>query len=127
MAITETGYPAAPFSVGDVSFNGNEEKQALFYRMLFHEACKNKKVKFITNFAGRDLTYYMENLRRSAEEDPPFISRELVDFFQYFEFTGIFDAEGNAREATSVWQDVFSLPWFSEMDYATSSITMTSH
>ena len=33
-----------------------------------------------------------------------------MEFYQYFEHTGIYDADGNPRAATTVWKDTFNLP-----------------
>lgn len=110
IAITETGYASIPFLIEQTPFEATEEKQARFLKMLFAEAEKHGGVEFIVNFATRDLTEHMEKLRIRSLEDPPFISPLLMNFLKFFEFIGLYDADGNPKLATQVFKDVAALP-----------------
>src|SRR5262249_8974466 len=98
VAITETGFPMASFTVKNQIFQSSPEKQAQFYRLLFAEAEKHQ-FEFVTSYTPYDMTPFMDRLRAGANQNPPTVSPSLVEFFKYFEFMGLFDLNGGPRPA----------------------------
>ncbi|MFK8031723.1 MAG: TIM-barrel domain-containing protein [Gammaproteobacteria bacterium] len=117
LAITEMGYPHSSFSsdVWGLPFVSDADKQARFIRLLLEEAEQNGNVEFVNGFSTRDITPYMDKLRALSLEEPPFISSDLVDFFQIFEFNGLFDSVGNPLLAGDVWLSSLGLSYAPEI------------
>jgi alpha-glucosidase len=109
VGITETGYPTSTFHVNNLFFAGTQEKQRESLQLMFYEAGKYG-FEFVTNFSVRDQTQYMDKLRARAQETPPFISPELVNFFKYFEFIGIFNSDGTAKTAADLFASTLAIP-----------------
>lgn len=110
IAITETGYPAQTFKIKNLFFPTSPEKQATYLKLLFADVQKWGSVEFVTNFSVRDQTAFLDKLRASSLWTPPYISPDLVEFFNYFEFIGVIDAAGNLRPAADVWVNEFGVP-----------------
>jgi len=125
IAITETGYPAASFTVKNLYFPADATKQAAYLKMLFADVQKWGNVEFVTNFSVRDQAPFIQKLQASALWTPPFISADLADFFNYFEYIGLFDSSGNARPAASLWVQEFGTPLQKPAPWSTP-VTLTS-
>ena len=112
IAITETGFPASTFQspTWQRTFAGSADKQALFLNLLLGEMGQTTGVEYINQFAPTDLTPYMDRLRASSVQTPPYISPALVDFFQIFEFNGIFAIDGTPLAAGALWDSVLAQP-----------------
>jgi alpha-glucosidase len=110
IAITETGYPSSSFTVQDLVFQSDAEKQARYVRFLFSEMQKHGGVEFVTYFAPRDLVPHIDKLVARSHESPPYISPQLVEFYRYFEFIGLLDEHGVARPALADFDTVSALP-----------------
>jgi alpha-glucosidase len=129
MAITETGYPAAAFSVRNQLFQGSLEKQAQYYRLLFAEA-EEHRLEFVTSFAPFDMTPFMDRLREAAAQNPPTVSPALVEFFKYFEFMGLFWLDGAIRPAGQLLLDLVTQPpvrentWITPLEITSPSGTI---
>lgn len=108
LAVTETGYPATPFYVKDQPIHGNPEKQQRYLRLLMTEMAKDGNVEFVVNFAVRDLVPAMNKWRARAAETPPFISSQLIEFYKYFEFIGVFNDDGSLRPGGEVLAQTFA-------------------
>lgn len=109
LAITETGFPADSFLIQGFPFDSTPEKQAIYQRLLMEDVAKFDNVEFVTNFLVRDNTPQMDRLRAQALVDPA-IDPALIEFFRYFEFTGLTDQNGVNRPGTEVWNNYFALP-----------------
>lgn len=105
IAVTETGYPAAGFTVAGRRYDGTPAAQAQFYRLLTEAADADGHVLFINQFATRDLTPYLDKLRALPGGEG---NAALVAFFQYFEHNGILTAGGQARDGSTAWAESLS-------------------
>jgi alpha-glucosidase len=110
-AITETDFPAASFSIFGTDYYGSLTKQERYMRMLLEEVERDGNFEFVLNYAIKDLTPQLDRMRLRAQEDPPFISPVLVEFFKIFEFTGLYDDDGTPRPAVDTWINRFLLPF----------------
>ncbi len=109
IAITETGYPAASFTVKNLSFVSDPIKQARFVNLLLDDVGKRDDVEFVTYFSSRDQTAYFDRLRAAATSAPD-ANTALLEFYKYFEFIGLFDAAGNRRPAADLIAALMAKP-----------------
>ena len=93
MAITETGYPAEPFTItfpeGPFVFEGTEEKQDQYMALLLTSA-QALDFRFIVNFVLRDYDAIWEQLGRD-------------ETLAIWRDTGIYDETGALRLAGDRW------------------------
>ncbi len=124
VAITETGFPSRPFNVKNQVFNASPEKQLQFYQSLFADAEKYH-FEFVTSFTAFDMTPFMDRLRAGAAEDPPTVSPDLVEFFKYFEFMGLYEIDGTSRLSGAWLLDYVSQP-MTRTDSWVTPVTLAS-
>jgi len=103
ICISETGYPAAAFTIngGSMAFNGTPQKQNNYFQNLF-TAADNNNVRFIINFVLRDYDKLWQAL--GSPDDTTKIRRN----------TGFFDANGNARTVYETWKNKLNLVYSSQ-------------
>lgn len=109
VAITETGFPANGFTVKNQIFQGSPEKQEQYYKLVFDEAEKYK-FEFVVSYTPFDMTPFMDRLRAGAAQKPPTVSPDLVEFFKYFEFMGLFQLNAPPRPAGNLVSNFVTLP-----------------
>jgi len=110
LGITETGFPAASFTVSGMPYVSDPAKQDRFLRILFSEVKRAGGVEFVNLYAIRDLTAHLTKLRARAGEVPPFMSAQLAEFYKFFEFMGLYDAAGQPRPGAATFDSLFRLP-----------------
>jgi hypothetical protein len=109
--VSETGWPAETFTVLNVPFFSDAEKQDRYYRLLFYEMTKTSAdVRQIISFAPRDSDRGWERLVAASQQDPPAVSVQFVEFYKYFRDIGIYDGEGGVRPATLTWKTELQRP-----------------
>jgi Dockerin type I domain len=112
VAVTESGFPAVPYSVLGTPFITDTDKQDRFYRLLFAEAEKTTApFEFIVSYSPRDSDLGWERLLQGSLENPPTVSPRFVEFYKYFKSIGVYDGAGNERAATRTWKDELALPY----------------
>ena len=107
-AITETGYPSTSFSVRGIFYESTMKKQADYQKFLLAELQKENDVIYLSNYSTHDITPRMDKLRHAAQWDPPFENAALIDFFQIFEFIGLFNADGSPKLSLTPWDDIYA-------------------
>ena len=111
IVIAETGWPAESYTVLDVPFFSDPEKQDRYYKLLFYEIEKSRAdFKFVINFAPRDSDLGWQRLLAASQQDPPTVSPQFVEFYKYFRDIGIYDGDGNPRPVTTTWRERLALP-----------------
>ena len=109
--VSETGWPAETFTVLNVPFFSDAEKQERYYRLLFYEMTKTSAdVQQIVSFAPRDSDRGWQRLVAASQQDPPAVSAQFVEFYKYFRDIGLYDGEGGVRPATLTWKTELQLP-----------------
>lgn len=98
IAITETGYPAQPFTIldGALTFEGTEEKQEAYIRRLFQEA-NAREFEFVINFIIRDYDTLYEQI-------------DGGDLEKLWRDTGLYDEDGQPRLALETWRGWLAKP-----------------
>jgi hypothetical protein len=109
--VSETGWPAESYTVLNIPFFSDADKQNRYYRLLFYEMEKTRsRVEDVISFAPRDSDLGWQRLLEDSEQNPPTVSPEFVEFYKYFRNIGIYDGEGNPRAATATWKGELALP-----------------
>lgn len=96
MAIAESGYPAAEFSIqkGKLVFRGTPEKQANFIRKLLAAAQRDRYL-FINNYILRDYEPLWEKIGKD-------------DLSAIWKNTGLYSADGQPRPALKLWKEALA-------------------
>lgn len=97
LAITETGYPAQVFSVGELTFEGTPEKQANYIGWLLTEA-QARDAELVVNFVLRDYDALWEKIGGG-------------DLAAAWRDTGLYDEDGNVRPALDLWRAALARPY----------------
>lgn len=99
IAITETGYPAQPFSIanGTIPFDGTPEKQNAYISRLLQEA-NDRDFEFVINFVVRDYDALYEWM-------------DGGDLELLWRDTGLYDEDGNPRLALDTWRAWLAKPF----------------
>jgi hypothetical protein len=102
LAVAETGYIAQPFIINvngtDVTISSDEMKQQKYISDLL-AACVKHKALFVTLFVVRDYDQLWEDMGSGT------------DLSVAWRDTGLYDENGDARPALSVWKEYLSRTW----------------
>jgi hypothetical protein len=96
LAVAETGYPAQNFNINvsgvSLAFESDQSKQEAYTRYLLESAQEHQFV-FVINFVMRDYDALWQAI--GGKEDLTIAWRD----------TGLFDEDGNERQALAVWRE----------------------
>lgn len=95
VAVSESSYPAQVWELQGLTFNGTQQKQNDFLKLLLSES-KKAQAKFVIWFAIRDYDTLWRDTLGSSDNTLPWRD------------TGLYDENGNERTAVSTWRLVFS-------------------
>ncbi len=97
LAISETGYPAQPFTISGLTFDGTPEKQADYFSRLLDYA-QEREMVFVVNFILHDYDALWEKVGST-------------DFAAIWRDTGLYDEDGSTRPALDVWRAALARPY----------------
>lgn len=106
IAIAETGYPAQSFHVAmgvDLQFDSDQRKQAGYIDLLLEKAQEHGFL-FVVNFVLRDYDALWEAI--GGREDLTILWRD----------TGLYDEDGNERQALTLWREWLARPFVPNSD-----------
>ena len=98
LAIAETGWPAADFTMFGKTTSGSEAAQARYLDAVLKEAGKEKFV-FVINWVSVDYVRLLEKLPKS----------DAMEFSNMWVHNGMWDLDFKPRKALAVWEKYFRL------------------
>jgi hypothetical protein len=91
MVITESGQPAESITLGNITFDGSEQKQNSWIAYLLNQADK-RDFRFVINFISKDYDTLCLQINCNDED-------------RLWEDTGLIDENGNPRTALTTWKN----------------------